>query len=108
MRESREWRIHVQHWLMFTQLPVLFVGYENLVKDTYIELKRILDFIGYPYSEEDVLCTINKYGEVDSVYTEQLNSYSPDLQEFVIDQIKDVDASLLKHDISILHSYHRN
>ena len=42
INKSYRWENHVKHWLGVTEVPVLIVGYENLVKDTYTELKRIL------------------------------------------------------------------
>ena len=90
------------------EFPVLIVGYENLMKDTYTELKRMLDFIGYPYTEDDVLCSVKSSGEAfHRNHTKQhfTNPYSPELQEFVLDQIKTIDASLLEHNISLYHPY---
>jgi len=78
------------------------------VKDTYTELKRILDFIGYSYSENDVLCTIKNSDRGfhrNHTSKQHVNPYSPELQEFVLNEIKDIDASLLKHNISLYHPY---
>ena len=55
---SQDWKVHITQWLNVTQIPVLVVGFENLKNDTYTELKRMLDFLGYPYSEDNVLCAI--------------------------------------------------
>ena len=62
-KQSQRWKKHVGQWLHTRDIPVLFVGYENLRKDTYTELKRMLDFLGYPYSDEDVLCTVRRQDE---------------------------------------------
>jgi len=67
----------------------------------------MLDFLEYPYSEDDILCTVKKSGEgFHRNHTKQhVNPYSPDLQEFVLNEIKDIDESLLKHNISLYHPY---
>ena len=67
----------------------------------------MLDFIGYPYSENDVLCTVKNSGKsFHRNHTKQhVNPYSSELQEFVLNEIKDIDASLLKHNISLYHPY---
>ena len=67
----------------------------------------MLDFLEYPYSEDDILCTVNYSGEAfHRKHTkQQVNPYSPELQEFVLNEIKDIDASLLKHNISLYHPY---
>ena len=90
-------------WLSYTQFPVLIVGYDNLRRDTYAELKRMLDFIGYPYSEEDVLCTVRNSGEAfhRNHTKKDVYSYSSELQNFVLNEIKQVEGGLLKHNISL-------
>ena len=94
-------------WLNVKEFPVLVIGYENLVKDTYTELKRMLDFIGYPYNEDDVLCAVkNSGGSFHRNHTKKrVNPYSPQLQEIVLNQIKKIDAELLEHNISLYHPY---
>ena len=99
--------VSVMQWLNYRDIPVLIVGYENLKKNTYTELKRMLDFIGYPYSEDDVLCSVKSSGE--SFHRKHarkdLHPYSTEVQEFVLNEIKQIDAALLKHDISLYHPY---
>ena len=94
-------------WLSYKQFPVLIVGYENLRRDTYTELKRMLDFIGYPYSEEDVLCTVRNSGEAfhRNHTRKDLQPFSSELQNFVLEAIKQVDDDLLKHNISLCYPY---
>ena len=103
---SHKWKRRVTLWLNVIEYPVLFIGYENLVKDTYTELKRMLDFIGYPYSEDDIICAIKSSNAFHRNHTkEQSNIYTPEQQELVTNVIKDVRASLLKHNISIYDYY---
>lgn len=106
-RASNKWKRIVRQWLNVKDFPVLIVGYENLINNTYVELKRMLDFVGHPYTEESVFCTIKKSGEVfhRNHTKKQENPYSPELQKFVLDQIKEIDASLLEHNISLYHPY---
>ena len=105
-KQAREWRIQVMQWLNYKQLPVLFVGYNNLKKNTYAELKRILDFLGYPYTEESLLCTVKTGETFHRNHTRKnLKPFSPELQQFVLNEIKQVDAGLLKHNISLYHPY---
>ena len=104
--QSHAWKSHVMDWLNYREIPTLIVGYENLKKDTYTELKRMLDFIGYPYSEDDVLCTVKNSGEAfHRKHTKDLHPYSSELQKIVLNEIKEVDAVLLKHNISLYHPY---
>ena len=78
------------------------------MKDRYTELKRMLNFIEYPYSEDDLLCTVKSSGEgFHRNHTKKylINPYSPELQEFVLSQIKKIDANLQEHNISLYHPY---
>ena len=94
-------------WLNYKTVPVLIVGYENLHSNTYSELKRMLDFLGYLYSEDDLLCAVKSSGETfhRSHTRKDLHPYSPELQKFVLNEIKQVNAALLKHGISLYHPY---
>ena len=105
---STKWKRLVSGWVSTKRYPVLVVGYENLVKNTHAELRKMLDFIGYPYSEDDILCTVKSSGEGfhRSHAKKQYNPFSPEVQDFVLNNvIKDIDALLLKHNISLYHPY---
>ena len=106
-RASSKWKRIVRQWLSVKDFPVLIVGYENLMNNTYAELKRMLNFIGHPYTEDSVMCTVKNSGEVfHRKHTKkQENPYSPELQEFVLNQIKEIDTSLQEHNISLHHPY---
>ena len=105
---SKKWKKKVTFWLNVKEYPVLFVGYENLKNNTYTELKRMLDFIGHPYSDDDILCAVKRAGEGfhRNHTNEHFNPYSPELQDFVLNEIKELDASLQKHNIFLYHPYH--
>ena len=107
---SIAWKNEVKLWLTSKEFPILIVGYENLRKNTYAELKRMLDFLKHPYSENDILCAIKGSSEVfHRKHTRKdLHPYSPALQKFVLNQIKLIDAALLKHNISLCHPYTGN
>ena len=94
-------------WLNYKQVPVHIVGYSNLKKNTYTELKKMLDFLGYSYTEDDLLCTIKSSGETfhRNHTRKNLQPFSPELEKFVLNEIKQVDAGLLKHNISLYHPY---
>ena len=106
-KQAGTWKSEVMQWLNYKQVPVHIVGYENLVKDTYTELKKILDFLEYPYTKKDVLCTVKHAGETfhRNHVKKDLQPFSQELQKFVLNEIKQVDAALLKHNISLYHHY---
>ena len=67
----------------------------------------MLDFMGRPYSEEDLLCAVKGSGETfhRNHTRKNLHPFSPDLQQYVLNEIKQVDARLLKYNISLNHPY---
>ena len=105
--ESDKWKNQVEKWLHYRKVPVLIAGYDNLMNDTYSELKKILDFIEYPYTEDDIECAVNSPAEAfHRHHTKKYpNLYPPDLQNYVLNRIKEIDADLLKHNISIYFAY---
>ena len=110
MSEVRKWKVHVLKWLTYTQAPVLIVGYENIKKDAHTELKKMLDFVEYPYSESDISCAVKSSGEAfHRNHTKKHgHPYSQELQNYVLHIIKEVDSRLLKHNISYNHPYNEN
>ena len=108
-KETRDWKIHILQWLNYRQVPMHIVGYDNLKKDTYTELKKMLDFIGHPYTEADLLCAVKGSGESfhRNHTRKDLHPFSPELQQYVLNEIKQVDLRLLKYNISLNHPYNR-
>ena len=97
------WKVHVTQWLKKTNFPVLIVGFDNLRNDTYTELKRMLDFLGYPYSKENILCAIKSHSErFHRKHTKDSHVFSPELQQSIVNDMKDISVYLLKHNISFV------
>ena len=95
------WKTHITQWLKVTAIPVLVVGFENLKNDTYTELKRMLDFLGHPYSEDSVVCAIKSPSEsFHRNHTKDSNAFSPGLWQSIVNDTKQINANLLKHNIS--------
>ena len=102
-RRCLEWKTHVTKWLKVTKVPVLVVGFENLKNDTYTELKRMLDFLEYPYSEDNVLCAIKSPSEnFHRKHQKDQDVFSSELQKIIVNDIKQINANLQKHNISLL------
>ena len=81
---------------------MLVVGYDNLMNDTYTELKRMLDFVEYPYSEDNVLCAVKSSENFHRKHMKDLQVYSTELQQTVVSVIRQVYQNLLKYNISLL------
>ena len=100
--QSLAWKNEVKQWLSNKQYPILIVGYENLQRNTHKELKKMLDFLGRPYTEDDILCAVKSSEDFHRKHTKKdVHPYSPELQKFVRNEIEQVDAALLIHNISL-------
>ena len=104
--KSVAWKKEVKEWLNSKQYPILIVGYENLQRNTSKELKKILDFLGHPYTDDDILCAVKSSEDFHRKHVKKnVHPYSPELQKFVLNEIKQVNAALLTHNISLYHPY---
>ncbi len=50
---SQRWQTYFEHWAL-SGFPVLVVHYEDLKVNTVVTVMRILEFLKFPYSEEEV------------------------------------------------------
>ena len=57
------WRNHIQKWVGSMKVPTLVIQYEKLLTNLYVELKRIMEFLEFSYTEEDIQCTIRSSTE---------------------------------------------
>ena len=63
----------------------------------------MLDFLGYPYSEDSVMCAIKSPSEkFHRKHTKDLQAFSPELRQSIVNDMKQVNADLLKHNISLV------
>jgi len=88
-----------------TKIPVLMIGYENLVKNTSTELRKMLDFLKHPYTEDDIQCAVSNAELFHRSHTKTVNPYNPEVEKFVLNEIKKIDGRLQKHNIYVYHTY---
>ena len=82
------------------------VQYEKLKTDLDVELRRMLDFLEHPYTEDDIQCTV--HSSMDGFHrkhTKQLDPYTPSQTQFVLDKIHLVDNILRENNISYHNVY---
>ena len=60
-KSASSWRSHVGYWLSLNHTSLLVVKYENLFTNLYAELKRITEFIKFPYTEDALNCSVNYF-----------------------------------------------
>jgi len=67
----------------------LVIKFENLFTNLHDELKKIMEFLEFPYTEDDLQCTINS--AIDSFHRKHhkvIDPYTPQQRKFVLTQIK--------------------
>jgi len=105
-KDSISWRKHVTKWLGHTKLPTLVVQYENLLTRLDVELRRMLDFLEHPYTEDDIRCTLHSsMNSFHRKHSKQLDPYTPSQLKFILNEIDQVDVLLKKHNISFHNPY---
>lgn len=95
---SSLWRSHVEHWLSLNS-SVLVVKYENLFTNLYAELKRIMQFIKFPYTEDDLNCTINSFA-TKHLYKRYFRNYTFEQKTLINKEIRFANRILQKYAIS--------
>jgi len=104
--DSTAWQKHVSAWIGHARRPTLVVQYENLQINLDGELRRMLDFLEHPYTEDDIQCTV--HSSMDGFHrkhTKQLNPYTPSQTQFLLDKIHLVDNILKENNISYHNVY---
>ena len=100
------WRSHVRKWLD-SQLPhratLLVVKFENLLNNLRTELIRIMKYLEYPYTEEDIECTIRQsnVNVFHRNHTKHFEHYTQMEVDIIYEQIKMAERIFRKHNISI-------
>ena len=101
MGYSKGWTSHIQNFLRSPKTPTLVVKYENLLTDLHTELKRMMEFLKIPYTEEDLQCTINSTIEGFHRKHDKVNDpYTPEQRKLVQAQINLANGVLRHYNIS--------
>ena len=88
---------------------MLVVKYENLLTDLRTELIRMMKYLDYPYTEEDLQCTINSNTHVfhrnHSGYVEHYTQSEVDMMykqvELANKLLKNYNISYEKHTVQV-------
>jgi len=86
-REAYRWKEMIDNWIIQSkpQHPVLVVRYEDVKTKPISEVKRILDFLHFPYEEEELLHMrlSEGHGSFQRKHTEDFDHYTSTQQKFV-------------------------
>jgi len=101
IKYSEKWRVHVETYLNTTKTPTLVVKYENLLTDLHTELKRMMRFMEFPYTEDDLRC-ISK-STLEGFHRKHKNitdPYTPEQRQIVYTQIQLANNVLHQYNIT--------
>jgi len=83
------------------KVPTLVVQYERLHTDLYTELKRMVDFLGVPYTENDLQCAVSSSSDTfRRKHHEMTDPYTKQQRELILQKIQSVDKILQPYNIS--------
>ena len=95
------WERNIQRWIGEKKVPTLVVQYERLHTDLYTELKRMVDFLGVPYTENDLQCAVNSNSEIfHRKHHETIDPYTKKQRELFLQKIQSVNKILQPYNIS--------
>ena len=101
IKESNNWLLHLKQCLKPCRNPRLMVKYENLKSNLKPELRRIVDFLGYNYTESDLNCTVQSNVEqFHRKHTSGIDPYSPEQKELIYSQIRTANGLLSQYNIT--------
>lgn len=85
-REAYRWKEMIDNWIIQSkpQHPVLVVRYEDVKTKPISEVKHILDFLHFPYEEEELHIRLSEgHGSFQRKHTEDFDHYTSTQQKFV-------------------------
>jgi len=100
---EKGWLHHVTNCLQpQIKLPMLIVKFENLKSNLFSELKRMLDFLEVPYTDEDIECTVNSKSDSfhRSHHDRSYDPYSPQQRQSIFKVIKEANVVLNKFGVN--------
>jgi len=97
-----QWKDHVQTWMKAKRVPKLVVKYENLLNNLYDELKRMMKFLEFSYTEDDLQCAINSASSESfhRKHNRSFDPYTPELKKWILAQITLANKALLLYNIT--------
>ena len=91
----------VERWLKEPTIPVIVVRYEDLVKDTRLQLQRMLEFLQYPYTKERLDCVVNHQVETfHRKHDREFDPFTARQRQSLLNVMKAIEPLLNKHGTS--------
>ena len=86
-------------------IPVIVVKYEDLLRDTRTQLRRMLNFLEFPYTEERLDCVINHQVQTfHRKHAHNFDPFSPALHRKISEVMHQAEPLLNKFNVSYKES----
>ena len=113
LKQTGKWKLMMKNYLInHGDHPVLVVRFEDLKRDAFTEIKRVLDFIQFPYSDHTLEQRIQDgYTHFHRNHTDLFEHYTVEQREHLNSVIRDIIRLLHlngKADIIGLQQYLRS
>ena len=109
--KGKRWSDHVRGWIITGKNnPFHIVRYEDLKNDTVKEMKKVVDFLGFPHiSEADIEERLGEgYNNFYRNHKDNFGHYTEKQKSFVRQQVQDTINTLRKHgkeNVFPIHQY---
>jgi len=98
---AKLWSAHIRKWLGIQKVPTVVIQYERLSTNLFTELKKMLDFLGVSYTENDILCAIKSTSETfHRKHDKNFDPYTPKQRQLILQEIHVVNKILQKYEIN--------
>ena len=99
--QASVWERTINGWIVNNHRhPLLVVKYENLKKNTALELKRMLDFLQVPYSTSRLGEVVGRgYSAYKRKHQEEFDHYTTDQRNVLRNVVERVSESLKNNDL---------
>jgi len=105
---SNEWQNHIKQWLGSNDRPTMVIQYENLFTNLVGELKRILEFLEFPYTDDTIQCVLSSQSSRNSFYRNHdkgFDPYTASQKENILHHIENVNKILQSHKLALPTTY---
>ena len=101
-RNAKDFSKLVQYWLEQANISsILVIKYEDMLADLATPLRKMLDFLKVPYSDQDIECVVNN--ELETYHRkkgEPFDHYNSEDRQIVLDHLMSVETLLNRYNVS--------
>ena len=101
---ANEWKQHIEQWIHTDKFTKLVLCYENMIGNLHASVKKMLEFIEYPYTEDEIRCAIRSSNDerFHRKHSKVFDPYTQSQREYVLKKIESVNYILKQYNITYI------